>query len=318
MQPALRYLTITVVLVAVALVGCDTKKKTDKTGDKTTAGADNGTKPEPNTKPDPVTKPPAASGAPTDSKDILDRTEVAKETHVKHILVSWKELAPAFRGRQDPKGAARTREEADKLAVEIADKLRADSKQLDALTKEYSEDPGSLAGNAYKVTANARLVPEFKNLGLRLKMGEVGIVKTNYGHHVMIRVEPPPPPPPDPLDSVDILKREPVTDKAKVKHILLGWTEANAGDPRGQKRTREELDALVKETVAKLKKGEAIEPLMKELSEDPGSAKTGSSYDATPSAGLVPPFKNLSLRLKKDEVGVVKTRFGIHIIKRVE
>ena len=58
--------------------------------------------------------------------------------------------------------------------------------------------------------------------------------------------------------------------------------------------------------------------LMAELSEDPGSAKSGQSYDVTPDAGLVEPFKNLSLRLNKDEVGVVKTQFGIHIIQRVE
>jgi parvulin-like peptidyl-prolyl isomerase len=57
---------------------------------------------------------------------------------------------------------------------------------------------------------------------------------------------------------------------------------------------------------------------MKELSEDPGSAASGESYDVTPTAGLVPPFKNLSLRLNKNEVGIVKTQFGIHIIQRVE
>ena len=70
--------------------------------------------------------------------------------------------------------------------------------------------------------------------------------------------------------------------------------------------------------IAKLEKGDKIETLMKELSEDPGSAKTGEGYDVTPDAGLVPPFKNLALRLNKGEVGVVKTEFGIHIIQRVE
>ena len=74
----------------------------------------------------------------------------------------------------------------------------------------------------------------------------------------------------------------------------------------------------MKETVAKLKKGEKIEPLMKSLSEDPGSAATGEGYDVTPDAGLVEPFKQLSLRLKVGEVGVVKTQFGIHIIQRTE
>jgi peptidylprolyl isomerase/peptidyl-prolyl cis-trans isomerase D len=140
-------------------------------------------------------------------------------------------------------------------------------------------------------------------------------VKSPFGWHIIKRV---PPPPPDPLESADILKRAPETTKAKVKHILLGWTEVHAEDERGKKRDRATLEKLVKETVAKLKKGDKIEPLMAELSEDPGSAKSGITYDVSPDAGLVPPFKNLSLRLKKGEVGVVKTDFGIHIIQRTE
>ena len=70
--------------------------------------------------------------------------------------------------------------------------------------------------------------------------------------------------------------------------------------------------------MAKLKKGEKIEPLMKELSEDPGSAQSGDSYPYDPNAGLVEPFKQLSMRLELNEIGVVKTDFGIHIIQRVE
>ena len=104
----------------------------------------------------------------------------------------------------------------------------------------------------------------------------------------------------------------------KVKHILLGWAEVHAEDPRGTKRTRAELEKLVKDTVTKLNGGAKIDDLMKSLSEDPGSAKTGTSYDVSPDAKLVGPFKNLSLRLKLNEVGVVKSDYGIHIIQRVE
>ena len=156
---------------------------------------------------------------------------------------------------------------------------------------------------------------ERKPMALRLQMGEAGLVKTVFGWHIIKRV---PPPPPDALESAAILARAPVTEKGKVKHILLGWTEVNAGDERGKKRTRAELDALVAKTVAALTKGAKIEPLMKELSEDPGSAANGNSYDVDPNAGLVAPFKNLSLRLNVGEVGVVKTQFGFHIIQRTE
>jgi parvulin-like peptidyl-prolyl isomerase len=103
-----------------------------------------------------------------------------------------------------------------------------------------------------------------------------------------------------------------------VKHILLGWDKLNAGDPRGQGRSRAELEKLVKETLAKLKKGDKIEPLMAELSEDPGSNKSGDAYPVSPNAQLVEPFKALSLRLKVGETGVVKSDFGIHIIQRVQ
>jgi parvulin-like peptidyl-prolyl isomerase len=371
-----------------------------------------------------------------DSKDILARTETASSVDVKHVLIAWKSIA------RDPRAKERTNAQAAALAREIYGKLKENPDQIDALVKQYSEDPGSLKGEPYTVEAETQFVPEFKNLSLRLKEKEVGIVKTNFGYHVIERVAPAPPdpaessailarpaepgpsfvmhliigwkespqpmpsvtrtkaeadklatdiiakanagddfgkliqassdepgaktksaapleitsdlripikglkelalrlklneagmvkapfgwfvlkrvapPPPDALESADILKRDPVTKKAKVKHILLGWAEVHAEDERGKKRSRAELEKLVKDTVAKLQKGDKIEPLMASLSEDPGSAKSGEGYDVTPEAGLVPPFKNLSLRLKVNEVGVVKTEFGIHIIQRVE
>lgn len=260
---------------------------------------------------------PAPPPDPLESTDILKRPPVAdKSVLVKHILISWKDSPAA----NDERAKKRTKAEADKLAKDLLAKVRAKG-DMDKLMKEHSEDPGSKdTGRAYDVTADSRMVEPFKKLSLRLKMNEAGLVKTLFGWHIIKRVEPPPPPPPDSLDSVDILKREPPEAKVKVKHILLSWKELQrpGKDPRGEKRTRAELETLVKDTVAKLKKGDPIEPLMKELSEDPGSAQSGMAYDATPDAGLVAPFKNLSLRLKKDEVGVVKTQFGVHIIKRVE
>ena len=122
----------------------------------------------------------------------------------------------------------------------------------------------------------------------------------------------------DPLTSTAILKRSPETAHAVVKHVLLGWTEVHADDARGKSRDRPTLEKLVLATVARLNKGEPIEPIMAELSEDPGSAGSGMPYEVTPEAGLVQPFKDLSLRIKVGEVGVVKTEFGIHIIKRME
>jgi len=254
---------------------------------------------------------------PLESADILKREPPATGTvHVQHVLIGWKDAPAAKSGRGDPRAKDRPKAEADKMAQDILARVQK-GEDMTKLMKDFSEDPGSKDnGRAYPVSADAPMVEPFKNLSLRLKEGEVGLVKSPFGWHVIKRV---PPPPPDPLESADILKRELLTQKAKVKHILLGWADVNAGgDERAKKRTRAQLDKLVKDTVAKLQKGAKIEGLMAELSEDPGSAKSGEGYDVTPDAGLVEPFKNLSLRLKVKEVGVVKTDFGIHIIQRVE
>ena len=252
---------------------------------------------------------------PLESADILARPGKTEQGLVQHVLIGWKDSPMAKQGRLDPRAKDRSKEDADKLAKEVLDKVRAGG-DMAALMKQYSEDPGS-KDNAriYDVDPGAPLVPPFKNLSLRLELDEAGLVKSPFGWHVIKRV---PPPPPDKLESADILGRAPVTQKGKVKHILLGWKDVNGGDPRATARSRADLDALVKKTVARLKKGEKIEPLMKELSEDPGSAASGDGYDVDPAAGLVQPFKDLSLRLNVGEVGVVKTDFGFHIIQRVE
>jgi len=253
---------------------------------------------------------------PLESADILKRPPNAGPVQIQHVLIGWKDAPAALVGRStDPRAMERSKADADKLAKQILGKARAHG-DMAKLVKEYSEDPGTKdTATPYEVSADTPFVEPFKDMALRLKLNEGGLVKSPFGWHIMKRV---PPPPPDPLNSTAILKRTPGTAHAKVKHILLGWTEFHAEDERGKRRDRKTLEKLVKDTVARLKKGEPLESLMAELSEDPGSATSGTPYEVTPEAGLVTPFKELSLRLKVGEVGVVKTIFGIHIIQRVE
>ncbi len=249
---------------------------------------------------------------PLESAAILARPPHTEVVHVQHILIGWLDTKVKSR---DPRAQQRTKDEADKLAAKLLARVRRGDK-MPALMKEFSEDPGSKdSALIYDVTPDSQLIGPFKQLALRLELGEAGLVKTAFGWHVTKRV---PPLPPDNLVSTAILARTPATASAKVKHILLGWADVHAEDERGKRRTRAELEKLVKATVAKLKRGAAIEPLMAELSEDPGSATSGTSYDVTPDAPLVQPFKDLSLRLAVGEVGVVVTNFGAHIIMRTE
>jgi parvulin-like peptidyl-prolyl isomerase len=261
-------------------------------------------------------KKPSVPDVDLDSKDILGRTTAAPQVYVKHVLIAWADLLPAYRGRLDPRAAKRTNADAAKLAKEIADKLKAAPDSIDALVKEHSEDPGSQSGSPYPVNEKSQFVPQFKKLALRLNEKEVGIVKTSYGYHVMERVGKPPL---DPAESADILKRDKKTELAEVQHVLVGFKEStSASDPRAKTRSKDDAAKLAKEILDKIKKGEDMAKLMKEYSEDPGSKDSARSYTVTEEEQLVEGFKELSLRLDMGEAGIVKTDFGFHVMKRIK
>ncbi len=116
----------------------------------------------------------------------------------------------------------------------------------------------------------------------------------------------------------DILSREPLANTSSVKHILIGWNETETHDPRAAKRTKKEAEDQVRQLMTEIKAGADFDALMKQWSEDPGSAGNGRAYNVAPDAQLVIEFKQLGLRLKVNEVGVVQSDYGFHIMKRVE
>jgi parvulin-like peptidyl-prolyl isomerase len=252
---------------------------------------------------------------PLESSDVFTRTAETTPVHVQQILIGWKDVPAAGKIPLDPRSEKRTKEDADKLVKEVFEKVKANG-DMAKLMAEYSEDQGTKeSGMSIEMSPAARYLEEFKELALRLKVGEAGVVRTALGWHIMKRLAKATP---DPLESTAILDRTTTAPKVKVKHVLLGWKGANTGDDRAKNRDKVALEKLIKETVAKLQKGDKIEPLMAELSEDPGSAKAGTPYDVQPDTPFVEPFKKLSLRLKPNEVGVVRSDFGYHIIQRVE
>jgi PPIC-type PPIASE domain len=130
--------------------------------------------------------PPASS---IQSNDVLSREAATGRSRVQHILVSWKDLAAAFDGAIDPRAKNRTSEEADKLASELLARVRA-GEDMTQLMRQFSEDLASaMTGDSYEVTPEAKLVFEFKRMGLRLEVGEAGLVMSKFGWHIMKRVE---------------------------------------------------------------------------------------------------------------------------------
>jgi len=125
------------------------------------------------------------------------------------------------------------------------------------------------------------------------------------------------------VESHEILARQPITEQAAVVHVLIGWAdlaEAYGGrlHERAKQRSAAEALTLAASVLARARAGEDFKALMRAHSEDWGSADSGKSYPVTTDARLVAPFKALSLRLEVDEVGAVESRYGWHIIKRIQ
>src|SRR5690242_9991249 len=83
--------------------------------------------------------------------------------------------------------------------------------------------------------------------------------------------------------SADIMARDPMANQVEVKHILIGWKsvgrDGKPADDRAKTREKSDAEALVKTLVAQLKANPGdFDKLMKEHSEDPGSAREARSY----------------------------------------
>lgn len=123
------------------------------------------------------------------SEDILAREPVANTAQVKHILISWADLHEAFGGRQDPRAAKRDMAQAEAEVKSLVGQLKAGG-DFDTIMKASSEDVGSAAsGRAFTVTPDAQLVIEFRMLSLRLNPGEMGVCQSDFGFHIIKRIE---------------------------------------------------------------------------------------------------------------------------------
>jgi hypothetical protein len=132
----------------------------------------------------------AAAAGPSSvvSAEILAREPVANTASVKHILISWRDLADSFGGHLDARAEKRSKADAEAEVRSLVKQLQ-DGADFDALMKAHSEDVGSaMSGRAFTVTPDAQLVIEFRQLSLRLKPGEFGVCQSDFGFHIIKRV----------------------------------------------------------------------------------------------------------------------------------
>jgi PPIC-type PPIASE domain len=126
--------------------------------------------------------------SPVVSAEILAREPLANTATVKHILISWKDMADAFQGHLDSRAEKRTKADAEAEVRSLLKQLEAGA-DFDTLMRANSEDTGSAAsGRPFTVTPDAQLVIEFRQLSLRLRPGEVGVCQSDFGFHIIKRI----------------------------------------------------------------------------------------------------------------------------------
>jgi parvulin-like peptidyl-prolyl isomerase len=108
-----------------------------------------------------------------------------------------------------------------------------------------------------------------------------------------------------------------LVEKVHTAHILIRYTGAkNAGDDID--RTREQAQSLAMEMYGSAKAGGDFATLAQEKSEDASSERGGDL--GTVGRGLfVPPYETAAFALKAGGISApVETKYGFHVIKRVE
>lgn len=130
---------------------------------------------------------PVATNSDVVSADIMAREPLVNTAEVKHILVGWKDLAENYQGHMDPRAEKRTKADAEAAVRNLLAQLKSGS-DFDSLMKANSEDTGSAqSGRAFTVTPDASLVIEFRQLSLRLHVGEWGVCESDFGFHIIKR-----------------------------------------------------------------------------------------------------------------------------------
>ena len=109
---------------------------------------------------------------------LLDRKKNA-QVKVAHILIGYK-------GNQGSMPTERSKEEAQKIANDLLKKIKSGSDKIEDLAKIHSEDPGSKSkGGIYDNVPEGQMVPPFNDFIFGNKIGDKGVVETQFGFHVI-------------------------------------------------------------------------------------------------------------------------------------
>ena len=177
--------------------------------------------------------------------------------------------------------------EKEEEAKEIAKELK-EGKDFTELAKEKSLCPSRAKGGDLGLISYGKLVKEMNEVVFKLKTGEISEpFKTEYGWHVVQRIEP----------TMKIEQKE--DEKVRVRHILV--------------EKKEEAEEIIKE----LKEGKDFTKLAMKHSLCPTKVK-GGDLGLFGIGKMAKPLEDAAFKLKVGEFGEVETKYGWHVIQRID
>jgi peptidyl-prolyl cis-trans isomerase SurA len=210
---------------------------------------------------------------------------ITEEFHLAHVLVVVPEQASA-----EKIAASRTR--ADQAYSQLQG--GADFAQVAA---GYSDAKDALKGGDIGWRSGDRLPPQFLELLRKLQAGQTtAVIRSPSGFHILKMIE---------KRSGDAPV---VITQTHARHILIKTSEIMS-DAEAKKRI---LD--IKQQV---EQGGNFAELAKHYGED-GSAQKGGDLDWMSPGQTVPEFDGMMNKLKINELGVVQTQFGWHLMQVLE
>ncbi|MDX1428463.1 MAG: peptidylprolyl isomerase, partial [Salegentibacter mishustinae] len=110
---------------------------------------------------------------------LVETKEIPDSTKASHILV-------AYQGQQFAPDVTRSKEEAEALADSLANVIRGNKEKFAELAAEFSSDrSNNQDGGDLGYFGPGDMVSEFDNYVLENNPGDVGVVETDFGFHVI-------------------------------------------------------------------------------------------------------------------------------------
>jgi peptidyl-prolyl cis-trans isomerase SurA len=182
----------------------------------------------------------------------------------------------------------------------LAEVSKSASDKFQAIAPRTSDDP-SVADNKGDLnyfTAFDMVYP-FETAAFNTKVGDVSpVVRTRFGYHIL-----------------KVYDKRPARGEMTAAHIMVVFPKGASEDDKKNAKTK------IDEINAKLKAGAKFEELAQQFSDDKQTSDRGGLLQPFKSNGRLPKeFEDAAYALKKngDVSEPVMTRYGWHIIKRIE